>query len=132
MNSWPRSPGGVATESGELPEGVALEALLEASVGLTRWQAENALSLSLVRHQRLCPQVMWELKAQSLKASGLLTLHRGQERFNDLGGLEALKGFCSKALRNVGSSRAKPRGILLLGVPGTGKSAFAKALGNEM
>jgi SpoVK/Ycf46/Vps4 family AAA+-type ATPase len=67
-----------------------------------------------------------------LKKSGLLTLHRGTERFADLGGLEGLKGFCSRALSAARrKTNARPRGILLLGVAGSGKSAFCKALGNE-
>jgi SpoVK/Ycf46/Vps4 family AAA+-type ATPase len=74
---------------------------------------------------------MWELKAQALKKSGLLTLHRGGETFADLGGLESLKTFCTRALRPGHRAGVRPRGILLLGVPGTGKSALAKALGNE-
>jgi SpoVK/Ycf46/Vps4 family AAA+-type ATPase len=68
-----------------------------------------------------------------LKKSGLLQLHRGGERFADLGGLEALKDFCLRAMRRQGhrDPRRRRRGALLLGVPGTGKSQFCKALGNE-
>jgi hypothetical protein len=45
----------IASEQGELPEGEGLAAVLDASAGLTRVEAENAFSLSLVRHNRLAP-----------------------------------------------------------------------------
>lgn len=122
---------GVATEPGELPSGAGLEAVLEAAAGLTRVEAENAFSLSLVRHGRLAPEVLWELKAGMLQKSGLLSLHRGGETFADLGGLGALKSFCSRALRPGRLEGVRARGVLLLGPPGSGKSAFCKALGAE-
>jgi hypothetical protein len=123
---------GIATEDNEMPKGEDLQRLLDAAAGLTRFEAEGAYSLSLVRHQRLEPQSVWELKAGMLKKSGLLSLHRGIERFEDLGGLDSLKQFCSRSL-SAGRCKtsARPRGILLLGVAGSGKSAFCKALGNE-
>jgi ATPase family associated with various cellular activities (AAA) len=123
---------GTATEPGDLPEGDDLDLVLDAAAGLTRMEAENAFSLSLVRHGRVVPETLWELKTGMLKKSGLMTLHRGGETFDDLGGLDALKGFTKKALGNGRrGSGVRPRGVLLLGVPGVGKSAFAKALGNE-
>ena len=123
----------IATEEGELPEGDALVSVLDAAAGLTRYEAEGAFSLSLVRHGSLRPEVLWELKSQMLKKSGLLGLHRGGERFDDLGGLDALKAFCLRSMRRQGSRDPlrKPRGVMLLGVPGTGKSAVCKALGAE-
>jgi hypothetical protein len=125
--------GSIATEPGELPEAEGLESVLDAAAGLTRAEAENTFSLSLVRHGRIAPDVLWELKAQALRKSGLMTIHRGGETFADLGGLDALKAFCRRSLTGRPSiSQACPRGVLLLGVPGTGKSAFCKALGNEV
>ncbi len=122
---------GIAVESGELPEGDDLGRVLDAASGLTRMEAENAFSLSLVRHGKLAPETLWELKTSALKKSGLLTLHRGGETFDDLGGLRCLKGFCLNALEGSRRGAVRARGVLLLGVPGVGKSAFAKALGNQ-
>ncbi len=124
---------GVATEEGELPAGMELERVLDAAAGLTRYEAESAFSLALVRHSRLEVETLWELKSQMLKKSGLLQLHRGSERFDDLGGLEALKAFCRRAMRPrpAEANPVRGRGIMLLSPPGCGKSQFAKSLGNE-
>ncbi len=120
---------GVATEPGELPE--ELHPVLDAAAGLTRGEAENAFALSLVRHGRLDPDPLWEMKAREMKGGGPLTLHRNGAGFGALGGLSALKDFCRSALTNQ-HPHAEPKGVLCLGPPGVGKSAFAKALGSEV
>ena len=120
-------------ESDELPDGSELQTVLDAASGLTRYEAEGAFSLSITRHDRITAETLWELKSQQLRKSGLLQLHRGGSGFDSLGGLKALKAFCKRSLLQPGRSNRlkRPRGTLLLGVPGVGKSAFAKSLGTE-
>ena len=121
---------GIATEDSELPDGTELERILDAASGLTRAEAESAFSLSLVRHGKITPETTWEQKTQTLKKSGLLELYQGDACFDDLGGLDALKSFCKRALTRS-SEQVRARGVMLLSPPGCGKSQICKALGNE-
>ena len=125
---------GVATEEGEFPMGQERETILDAAVGLTRYEAENAFSLSLIREGRLTASTLWEQKAQMLKKSGTLQLYRGGDDFSRLGGLSALKAFTKRALLQPSRSNPlkRPRGVMLLSPPGCGKSQFCKALGSEV
>ena len=124
---------GIATEEGELPDGEELQRILDAASGLTRYEAEGAFSLSLVREGKLTAETLWRQKAQALKKSGLLTLYRGIDDFGSLGGLAGLKDFCRRSLTQTDRENPlkRPRGVMLLSPPGCGKSQFAKAIGNE-
>ncbi len=124
---------GIASGDSELPSGSELQTVLDAASGLTRYEAEGAFSLSVARHGRITNETLWELKSQTLRKSGLLQLHRGGTGFDSLGGLKALKAFCKRSLLHPGRNNPlkRPRGSLLLGVPGVGKSAFAKSLSAE-
>ena len=82
----------------DLPGGDDLQRVLDAAAGLTRYEAEGAFALSLTRHNKIRPDSIWELKSQTLKKNNLLTLHRGHESFESLGGLANLKDFCRRAL----------------------------------
>lgn len=124
---------GIATEENEIPMGDELQRIIDAAAGLTRYEAENAFSLSLVRQGRLTAETLWIQKAQMLKKSGLLSLYRGDDNFSSLGGLNALKSFCRRSLLQAsrGNPLKRPRGVMLLSPPGCGKSQFCKSLGRE-
>jgi AAA+ superfamily predicted ATPase len=118
----------------EKPTDEQVNSVVEAARGLTRQESENAYALSLVRHNKLEPDTIWGIKAQTLEKSGTMTLYRGDANFENLGGLENLKQFCLRAMRKQGEKHVdrRPKGVLLLSPPGCGKSQFAKALGNEV
>ena len=116
------------------PADDVLATAVEAAAGMTRAEAENAFSLSMVRHRTLSPDVIWTLKSQVMEKAGTLSLYRGDASFDSLGGLSNLKEFCLRAMRRQGEAdpNLRPKGVMLLSPPGCGKSQFAKALGNEV
>ena len=129
----PDRPRDCAADQTNCPPGRSSTAVLDAAAGLTRYEAEGAFSLSLVRDGRLAPQT--DLASQDPAAQEERPGHAARGRRSgstDLGGLEALKAFCLRALRPNGPGDCRPRGVLLLSPPGCGKSALCKALGNEV
>ena len=102
---------GIGTGEGELPQGKPLEQVLDAAGGLTRGEAESAFSLSLVRHGRIQPDAIWELKSQMLKKSGLLEMYHGDADFDSLGGLSRIEIVLQTGVEPVA------KGKHLLGMP---------------
>lgn len=77
-----------------------------------------------------------EEKRQKISQSQVLEFWRTSESLNDIGGLEGLKSWLYKRRLHFTESAKNyglpvPRGIMLVGVQGTGKSMTAKAIAND-
>jgi SpoVK/Ycf46/Vps4 family AAA+-type ATPase len=119
----------------ELTQGQA-EALVSAAQGLTLAEAENAFAKAIAEDNRLDGgdiRRMLEEKSQVVRKSGLLEYHAVEASLADIGGLPGLKRWLERR-RNAFSDAARtfglpePKGLLLLGVQGCGKSLTAKAI----
>jgi len=118
------------------PTRIPKELIVKAALGLTLSEAENVFAKTLVMGGRLdakdIPTILSE-KEQIIRKSGMLEYYSAREKFSEIGGLDLLKDWLKK--RSLAfSEKAKrfglpyPKGILLLGVQGCGKSLCAKAV----
>src|SRR5262249_32514181 len=116
-----------------------METLAENLSGLTEDEAERAVAHAIVARNTLDDQVpadVLQAKKDMLKRSGMLDFIETPERMGDIGGLDKLKG--SLAGRNHAWSDAAraagleaPRGVMIMGVQGCGKSMSARAVAGE-
>ena len=109
------------------------EQILKAAQGLTATEAENVFAKSLVEKRRFDVDVVLSEKEQIIRKSAILEYYRASEDFATVGGLDLLKDWMEK--RTVAfTEKARdyglpaPKGILMLGVQGCGKSLSAKAI----
>src|SRR5436190_738481 len=116
--------------------GEGRERLLQAALGLTLGEAENVFAKIIVKEQRLSGDHINEVfaeKQQIIRKSGLLEYYAANEDFASVGGLSVLKEWLNKrVVAFTAEAQAfglpAPKGILLLGVQGCGKSLCAKAV----
>lgn len=127
--------------SGLNPENVKLTEdektlLSRSALGLTMQEAENAFCRAIVKLKGLsidALSIIHEEKNQVVKKTGVLEFVKSDLDINDIGGLENLKKWLIRR-NNSWSEKAKqynlpaPKGVLITGIPGCGKSLTAKAM----
>ena len=116
-----------------------LEDILAALTGLTLNQARQTIAYAALKDGELSVTDLGEIvgrKAQMIREGGLLEYFPVEDNRFQLGGFEKLKGWLERA--KVGFSRKAqelnlppPKGILMVGVQGCGKSLAAKVIARE-
>lgn len=112
-------------------------AVVDAAMGLTYDEIENVLAKSIVSRGSLDKQTVLEEKRQIVRKTGLLEfIETRPENAPNIGGLNHLKEWLKLRRRGL-SQEARdlnlpsPKGILLVGIPGCGKSLTAVTVGRE-
>lgn len=116
-----------------------LDEVVRAARGLSIERIRRVLAKAIATHGELQPDdvdLILEEKRQTIRQTQILDFYPARENISDIGGLDNLKDWL---LRRGGafSERAReyglphPRGLLLVGIQGTGKSLTAKAIAHH-
>ena len=107
--------------------------------GLTEEESERAISQALVARYALCPETVTdvlEAKKSLLRRSEMLEFVEVSDTLSQVGGLDNLKKFLAQRRGSWEESARSfgldpPRGVIILGVQGCGKSMCARAIAGE-
>jgi len=111
--------------------------IMDAGVGLTTNEFADAVSASLTEHGCINPSMIAEIKEQTVRKSGFLEIMKPGVTFEQLGGMAKLKSWITKR-KSAFSKEAReyglpmPKGVLLFGVQGAGKSMATRAIASEL
>lgn len=121
-------------------EACLVEEFALAFKGLTEFEILNLLALSYADDGELTRKdlrLIFDQKQQMIKKAGILEMIPLKETIHDIGGLENLKAWFikkAKVYKNMNNAKKygvdMPKGVLIAGVPGCGKSLNAKAAAN--
>lgn len=112
--------------------------LIDAALGMTSMEADLAYCLASIKDgfDDKSPFTVSSEKEQIIRKSGILDYFPKNESLKDVGGMENLKEWLKKRqlaydkeARDWGLK--EPKGLLLLGVPGCGKSLIAKSIASS-
>lgn len=116
---------------------VLLEEMILAFKGLSEYEVKNILALAYADDGELTKsdlKLIHDQKQQVIKKSGILEMIPLKESLDDIGGLENLKKWLKKKAKVINNlNKAEefgvdmPKGVLIAGLPGCGKSLNAKA-----
>lgn len=112
-------------------------AVVDAATGLTMIEAENAFARAIVADGKIEPKAVVNAKRDAIRKSGALEFYPAGMGLEDIAGLDVLKAWIAQRRRAFSPEARKfgidvPKGALLIGPPGTGKSLSAKVIAGAL
>ncbi len=131
--------GRLLSSAGKQPDEWIFEELVRSCQGLSIERVRRVIARAIATHGAVEAddiELVLEEKRQTIRQTQILDFYPAQEQISDIGGLDNLKewlirrgsAFSEKA-RHYGLPH--PRGLLLVGIQGTGKSLTAKAIAHH-
>ncbi len=127
------------TTTGQTLESRTLDEVVRSCQGLSVERIRRVLARAIATHGELRPEdvdLILEEKRQTIRQTQILDFYPTTANISDIGGLDNLKdwllrrgGAFSEKARQYGLPH--PRGLLLVGIQGTGKSLTAKAIAHH-
>lgn len=140
------SPGEIRTEVerllaslGHAPSGSMVDEVVRSCQGLSLERIRRVLARAIAAHGEFRSgdlDLILEEKRQTIRQTQILDFYPATEQISDIGGLDNLKDWLLRR-GSAFSERARqyglpyPRGLLLIGIQGTGKSLTAKAIAHH-
>jgi len=118
---------------------VSVKDVVNAGIGLCESQFIDLCLMSVVNNSTIDPKYIYDVKMANIKKNGILEIVKPAISFSDIGGLDNIKdiirrtAILRKDQQRTASFGVTPiRRLLMVGVPGTGKSAICQATAKEL
>lgn len=126
----------IVETSGLVADEERINRSIDACTGLTHAEIENIASKSIIVEDTINPDYILQEKKAIVKKSGILEYIEAEETLDKVGGTAKLKHWLRQRQVSFSSEAREyglpiPKGLMLTGVPGCGKSMVCKALSNS-